>query len=232
MNLTLNQKWKKSAWELNPLVTSINKHDVNNTADDVGEWYINEELDLAYFSVFASNLVLPDTSTDVDDDPWSAIGALTSLHVLVRSSLTAYQGVSDAQESLFIVPARRKGQKLILFERIKSKLMPREDSESDNESPQFAHYEPNVFRMMENMGYDLANGPGLNFGKGTRTLLRSFIPKGKTPDYYHQIRRGLGYMSTPISSASESEGSSYHYRSSGTSSWESDVSVGNIFREL
>ena len=45
---------EESLWELNPLVTSINKLDVNNTANDVGEWYINEELDLAYFSVFAS----------------------------------------------------------------------------------------------------------------------------------------------------------------------------------
>jgi len=33
-------------WELNPLVTSVNKLDVNNTANDVDEWYINEELDL------------------------------------------------------------------------------------------------------------------------------------------------------------------------------------------
>ena len=39
-------------WELDPLVTSINKLDVDNNADDVGGWYINEELDLAYFSVF------------------------------------------------------------------------------------------------------------------------------------------------------------------------------------
>ena len=31
-------------WELNLLVTSINKLDVSNTANDVGEWYINEEL--------------------------------------------------------------------------------------------------------------------------------------------------------------------------------------------
>ena len=38
-------------WKLNPLVSSINKLEVNNTADDVGEWYINEELNLAYFSV-------------------------------------------------------------------------------------------------------------------------------------------------------------------------------------
>ena len=61
-------------WELNPLVTRINKLDVNNTTDDVGEWYINEELDLSYFSVFASDQ-WSDTSTDIDDDPWSAIGA-------------------------------------------------------------------------------------------------------------------------------------------------------------
>ena len=37
-------------WELNPLVTSINKLDVNNTANDIGERYINKELDLAFFS--------------------------------------------------------------------------------------------------------------------------------------------------------------------------------------
>ena len=119
-------------------------------------------------------------------------------------------------------PSKSKGQKLIHFERIKSELMSHEDSESENESPQFSHYDLNVLRMMENMGYDLMNGPGLNFGKGRRTLLRSFIPKGKVPDYYHRTRRGLGYVSTPIPSASESEESLHHNHSSGTSSWESD----------
>ena len=94
-----------------------------------------------------------------------------------------------------------------------------------------AHYEPNVLRMIESMGYDLTNGPGLNFGKGRRTLLHSFVPKGKTPDYYHRTRRGLGYVSTLIPSDSESEESLRHY-SSGTSSWESDISVSDIFREL
>ena len=108
--------------------------------------------------------------------------------------------------------------------------MSREDSESENESPQFSHYEPNVLRMMENMGYDLTNGPGLNFGKGRRTLPQSFVPKGKIPDYYHRTRRGLVYVSTPL--ASESEESLYHNYSSGMSSWELDVSVGSIFREL
>jgi len=114
---------------------NINKLDVINAANDVGEWYINEELNLAYFSVFASDSVLSDTSTDVDNDPWSSMDALTSLHVPVKLSLKMYQDVSDMQESVFMVPVRRKGQKLILFEKIKSELMPREDSESENESP-------------------------------------------------------------------------------------------------
>ena len=39
-------------------------------------------------------------------------------------------------------------------------------------------------------------------------------------------------MSTPILLASEFEESLYHNYSSGTSSWESDVNVDNIFGEL
>ena len=70
--------------ELDPLVTSINKLDVNNTANDVSGWYINEELNLAYFSMFASDSVPSDTSTEVDDDLWSAMDALTSLLSLIH----------------------------------------------------------------------------------------------------------------------------------------------------
>ena len=80
--------------------------------------------------------------------------------------------------------------------------------------------------------YDQTSGPSLNFDKGRRTLLRSFVLKGKTPDYYHQTRRGLDYVSTLILSAFESEESLFHNHSSSTSSWESDVSDGNIFKEL
>ena len=85
--------------------------------------------------------------------------------------------------------------------------------------------------MMKNIGYGLTGGSGLNFGKGRRILLRSFVPKEKAPDYYQRTYRGLGYVSTPIPSASESEESLYHNHSSGTSSWESDVSI-NIFKDL
>ena len=67
--------------------------------------------------MFASDSAPSDTSTGVDVDPWSAIDALTSLHVPVRSSLTVIQSVSDAQGSFFEVPARRKGQKFVLFGR-------------------------------------------------------------------------------------------------------------------
>ena len=47
----------------------LNKLDTNNTASDIGEWYISEDLNLAYSSVFASDSVPSDTSTDVDADP-------------------------------------------------------------------------------------------------------------------------------------------------------------------
>jgi len=49
--------------------------------------------------------------------------------------------------------------------------MIREDSKSETKLPQFSHYEPNILKMMENMGYDLASGPNLNFDKRRRTLL-------------------------------------------------------------
>jgi len=35
---------------------SIDKLDINTTANVEGEWFINENLDLAYFSAFASDL--------------------------------------------------------------------------------------------------------------------------------------------------------------------------------
>ena len=52
--------------------------------------------------------------------------------------------------------------------------MSHKDSKSENESPQFSHYEPSVLRMMERMGYDLTTGPGLNFGKGKKNTTSTF----------------------------------------------------------
>ena len=51
----------KYLWEINPLVTSIDKFNFHTTANVEGEWFINENLNLAYFSTFASDSVLLDT---------------------------------------------------------------------------------------------------------------------------------------------------------------------------
>ena len=89
-----------------------------------------------------------------------------------------YQDVSDAQGSLLMVLARHKGQRPIFFG-VESKSMTREDSESDDESPQFSHYEPNVLGMIEKMGYDLTNGPGLNSAKEEEHYFDLLFRKGK-----------------------------------------------------
>ena len=60
----------------------------------------------------------------------------------------------------------------------------------------------------------------------------SLFQKGKPLIIIIKLTKGLGYVSTPISSASESEEPLYYDHSSGSSSWESDVSVGNIFKEI
>jgi len=78
------------------------------------------------------------------------------------------------------------------------------------------------------MVYDLTKGSGLHFSKGKRTLIRSFAPKGKDPDYYRKTRRGLGYVTTPVSSDSEFKKEVYHDSSSTISSLDSDVSVSDI----
>jgi hypothetical protein len=168
----------------------------------------------------------------VDDDPIDVVQALASFHAPVKSSFMTHNRAGDAHGALFEVPARHEDQGPILFGRGKPEPMIRDSSEDDFESPQFFHYGPNSHHMMERMGYDLVNRPGLNFGKGRITLLRSFVPKGKAPDYYHKTRRGLSYVSTPPSSDQESEDCTYHDHSSGTSSWDSDVSIGDIFKTL
>jgi len=63
---------------------SIDKLDFTNTANDVGEWFINEDLDLAYFPTLASDFISSDINTDIDSDNVSTIHALISLHNPIR----------------------------------------------------------------------------------------------------------------------------------------------------
>ena len=142
-----------------------------------------------------------------------------------------HEKTSDPQGAFFEVSAKYKSQKPILFGRFESEPITRESSEDNNKSPQFSHYSPSAHYMIEKMGYNLTKRSGLNFGKERRTLLRSFVPRGKTPDYYQKTRKGSGHVSTPIPSNFESK-SLYHDHSSCMLLWESDVSLDTIFRNL
>jgi len=147
------------------------------------------------------------------------------------SSLMVREKIRDAYKALFEVLAKRKVQKH-LFGWMDSELIACESSGGNFEPPQFFHYRQKSHHMMERMGYDFTKKLGLNFDKGKRALFRSFVPKGKDPDYYHNIRKELCYVSTPISSDSKSEEEIYHDSSSATSSWDSDVSIVDIFESL
>jgi len=53
-----------------------------------------------------------------------------------------------------------------------------------------------------------------------------FHSKRKAPDYYQKTQRGLDMCQH------QSQQSIYHDHLSGTSSWESDVTIGTIFKNL
>ena len=137
---------------------SIDKLDFNNTINVESEWFINENLDLAYFSVLASYSVPLDTSTDVDSNPLSVIDALISWHAPVRSSLMVQKRLVTCKEPSLKVPAKHKCQKPILFERFESEPISREISKDNDESPQFSHYGPSANRMVEKMDTTLSKG--------------------------------------------------------------------------
>jgi len=50
MKRTQNERQKKNDFGINFLVMSVDKLYFNTTANVDGEWFINEDLDLVYFS--------------------------------------------------------------------------------------------------------------------------------------------------------------------------------------
>ena len=88
-------------WEINPLVTSIDELNFNTTANVEGEWFINGNLNFAYFFAFASDSAPSDTSTNVDSDPWSAMNVLTLLRAPIKSSLMVRER-SETHTMLFL----------------------------------------------------------------------------------------------------------------------------------
>jgi len=48
----------------------------------------------------------------------------------------------------------------------------------------------------EKNGHNLQRGNGLNFRRGRRGLLRTFVLKGKPTNFYNKTRRGVGICYT------------------------------------
>ena len=87
--------------------------------------------------------------------------------------------------------------------------------------------------MMRKMGYNLQHGKGLNFGKRKRAFLRNSVPRGKPTNYYDNTRRGLGYVTpTPPGTVQSEDNKPIPSHSASSSEWDSDVSVGTVFKEL
>ena len=87
--------------------------------------------------------------------------------------------------------------------------------------------------MMKKMVYNLQRGNGLNFRKGRRNFLRNFVPKGKPTNYYDNTRRGLGYVTPTLpTTVRPKDNKPIPSRSASSSEWDSDVSVGTLFKEL
>jgi len=76
----------------------------------------------------------------VSSDPAYAIRTLKVLHAPVKASLKTYDRTGDAQGVYFEVPAKHEDQMTILFGRVESEPIIRENSEDDFESPQLLHY--------------------------------------------------------------------------------------------
>jgi len=85
--------------------------------------------------------------------------------------------------------------------------------------------------MMRKIGYNLQRWKGLNFEKGRRGLLWTFMPKGKPANYYDKTHRGLGYVTPPTLLPSEEDKSFLSYCST-SSTWLSNASVGVLFKDL
>ena len=107
----VSSEFNNKAWKRMPLGTKltcndVDKLDFNNTANVEDKWYINKNLDLAYFSTLASDSVPSDTSTDVESDSLSATDALASLYTPVRSPFMVHEKTSDMLGVFFEVPAK------------------------------------------------------------------------------------------------------------------------------
>ena len=140
--------------------------------------------------------------------------------------------MESIEGAVLVIPPSKEGQLPIVFGKSQLPRSAAANSSSDSDTPQIFHYARSAQHMMRK-GYSLQRGSGLNFGKGRRGFLRNFVPKGKPTNYYDKTCRGLGYVTPPPSTSIWSEDNKpIPSRSASSSEWDSDVSVGTLFKEL
>ena len=113
-----------------------------------------------------------------------------SLHMPLQKPSKSSTPVEFIKGSVLVGPPSKEGQLPIIFGKAQLQRFATADSSSDSDTPQFFHYARPAHHTMRKMGYDLQHGKGLNFGKGRRGFLRSFVPRGKPANYYDNTRRG------------------------------------------
>jgi len=138
--------------------------------------------------------------------------------------------VENGEGSIFTVHPSKRNQSPIVFGRVQPGMSAVTDLGSESEPPQFFHYARLVHHMMWRIGYDLQQANGLNFGRGRCGLLRTFVPKGKSANYYDKTCRGW-YITPHAQSQSEGD-ESLPSHSSSSSEWESNVSVRVVLKNL
>ena len=141
--------------------------------------------------------------------------------------------VECMEGSVFMIPSSKRSQSPIIFGRAKLRRSTVTDSSSDSEPPQFFHYAWSAQHMTRKIGYSLQRGSGLNFRKGWCDFLCNFVLKGKPAKYYDKTRSGLGYVTpSPSTSFRSEDNKPIPSCSASSSEWESDISVGMIFKNL
>ena len=147
----------------------------------------------------------------------------------IRSSFVTNRQRLESSQEVFIVPAKVNGQKDIIFGKSDGPSQTLLEESEEEKDLQFSYFTPTTRKLMKNMGYNFINKEGLNSGKGIWTpILSAYVMEGKSEDYYHKTRSGLGYESLPFmlhfGTKGESDEDSYT-SSSESNCWESNTST-------
>jgi len=119
MKQTQNQEDPKATFDEKPIVAYFNDPDCNNSAENNGEWVLNENVNFDY------SLYFDDVHCSVDMSP---------LHMPLPMLMTCIH-VDDKDGSIFIVPSLKKDQLPIILGRVRPRIATSNDSEEDLEPP-------------------------------------------------------------------------------------------------